>query len=139
MKRTISFALIALMFLALFAGCNTYRRPVVTAPDNAVVDGNRVTRGAHNRTDGIGTDGRVHRGHYRHDGARITRGHYRHDGLITDTDGVVGNGSYADRPLQDANRITRRLDGARDGTIAGSLETRTNRAADGIHTPGLAR
>lgn len=99
MKRVILFALIAVLFVALFTGCRAYRRTDVTAPGHAVThtDGAARNRGFHYRSDGYVAGSRATHGtHHARDG--MTRGHhYRHDGLVTDTDGLVGNGTHADR------------------------------------------
>jgi len=117
MKKAISLTLIAILFLALFAGCNTYRRPVqtgntvdgrhhVTAPgfqyrtDGRVTNGGRVTPGTartdgHHVTRGMHTDGH-HMTHGVHtDGHHATRGTgspYRYGGAMPQ------GGNYGDRP-----------------------------------------
>ena len=130
MKRIIWFALAALMFLALFTGCNTGRTVVGT-------DG--VHRGArdgyHYRHDGYVTDGRHH---HRTDGHRHHRtdGHrYRHDGRVTDTDGIIGNGTNT-RPNGRVNhgRAIDGIAGADGARNAGS----TRWARDGVVTPWSA-
>ena len=111
MKKTILFALIAILFLTLFTGCRAYRGSYSTMPGYEVTDiGGRPTRGFHYRSDGYVSTDRVTRGHHR--GGHVTRGHhdghhgghharhnFRHDGLVTDTDGRIGNGTFADRPI----------------------------------------
>ena len=136
MKRGILLVLIGLLLVSTLVGCNTYRRHVVTTPDTNVTqsDGTRAaTRGGFRyRTDGQVVDGRTHRrthGHYAH------RGHYgahsyRHDGRVTDTDGIIGDGTHADRPA-DGRHATRRAvermgDGVRDG-----VRNAGERVADG--------
>jgi len=108
MKRTILFALIAVMFLAMFTGCRAYRRNHTfhTAPGHTITnhDGRTTTnRGFHYRTDGSvsnghrATDGRVATRDNRLDGHMNGHG-FRHDGRVTDHDGIIGNGTHADRP-----------------------------------------
>jgi len=134
MKKTILFALIAIMFLALFTGCRAYRRDNYASPGYEVTntDG-RTTRGFHYRHDGyVGRD-RVTRGHRRDGG--VTRGHHdgrqhhRHDGMVTDTDGIIGNGTYADRPADGYNGARRATDGG-IRSIPGGLRSTTNRGMD---------
>jgi len=76
MKKAIPFALIAILFLGLFAGCNTYRRPVA----GGVADGAHVTRGFH-----YGTDGNVR------DVRTTTRDGATHRGTTGRLDGSSGN------------------------------------------------
>jgi len=129
MKKTILFALIAILFLAMFTGCRAYRRTAYTAPGGYEVtntDG-RTTQGFQYRNDGYPSGGNVNRGahHSRHDGYR----HYRHDGLVTDTDGIIGNGTFADRPATNGHNSTIRpgvggMDGAaRGGAVMPGTET----------------
>ena len=141
MKKTILFALIAIMFLALFTGCRAYRRTTpYTAPGYEVTNnGGTTTRGFHYREDGYPSGGRVTRGHQRDGG--MTRGHhpghdglhnYRHDGRVTDTDGIIGNGTFADRPATDGtnNTVRRGVDdmgGTLRGTTAITPGTKTVR------------
>lgn len=119
MKRTILFALIAVMFLAMFTGCRAYRRTAVTTPNHAVTntDG-RTTRGFHYRNDGHVTggthrDGRATHGHHGRMHSSPAGRSYRQDGRITDTDGIIGNGTGADRPaiVDGANGTTGGLGG----------------------------
>jgi len=117
MKKTILFALIAILFVAMFTGCRaSYRRVPVTTPGYEITntDG-RTTRGFHYRNDGYAARDGVTRGHYR-DGS-VTHGnhpgryHSRNqwgDGLITDSDGRIGNGTFADRPADRHGTTTRR-------------------------------
>jgi len=65
MKKAITLTLIAILFLGLFAGCNTYTRPVVHG-----TDGGRVTRGFQYRHDGYVTDGGTTRNASVNDGVR---------------------------------------------------------------------
>ena len=140
MKKTILFALIAILFLAMFTGCRGYyRRTPSIAPGYEVTntDG-RTTRGFHYRQDGYATRDGMSRGHYR--GGSVTHGNHpgRHDarthwgdGLVTDTDGRIGNGTFADRPADgygtarraaDSAGIARNFDGRSTGaTNAGRI------------------
>jgi len=128
MKKTILFALIALLFLAMFTGCRAYRRTAYTEPGHAVTntDG-RTTQGFQYRNDGYSTGDRVTRGHQRD--SNMTQGqhsrhgsyhNYRHDGLVTDTDGIIGNGTFADRPFAGTNTTTHRGAGGMDGVTRGA-------------------
>jgi len=72
MKKAITFALIAILFLGLFAGCNTYRRPVATG----TADGAHVTREFQYRPDGFAANHRT-----------TTRDH----GVADRFDGSTGN------------------------------------------------
>jgi len=127
MKRTITFTLIALMFLALFTGCNTYRRSAVTTPENGVVDGNRVTRG-HNRTGGALTDGHGVRGHHGR-GGHVTRGHHnRHHGA---TRGNVYH-DYASRSADGYSPAVRGADGA---AVAIENDSSARYEINGVTTP----
>ena len=80
MKKAITLTLIAILFLALFAGCNTYSRPMA----DGTVDGGRVTRGFQYRHDGYVTDGRTTRD------VRTHYDNYRYDGHMTGHDGMTG-------------------------------------------------
>ena len=122
MKKAISFTLIVLLVLALFAGCNSgYRRTAVPMPaGNGIVDGGRTIGNT-------GTPGAVHHGTYR-DG-NVIAGHtrdghtthsgYHHDGLtrgvVADRDGVIGNGVHADRSHSAARGTDLRTRTATDG------------------------
>ena len=75
MKKAISLALIAILFLALFAGCNTYRRPAYTG---TVVDGGSyTTRDFQYRADGSVTNvGRATNGTHTGVDTRNATSHY---------------------------------------------------------------
>jgi len=142
MKRTITFALIALMFFGLFTGCGAYRRTAVVTPESGVTDGTRVTRGGapHHRRDGIANNGRVTRGHHR-DGHHMTRGHhvtrghhYRHDGLVNHTDGTLGNGLYGSR-MDNHTAARRATDGMGSNSI-GDLGVQNARRGVNAVVPG---
>jgi len=98
MKRTILFVLAAILFVALFTGCRAYRRTDAVTPGyHATERHNGTARSFHYRNDGYVA------GHNATRDSSLTRapytyGHhnYRHDGMVTDTDGVIGNGIHAD-------------------------------------------
>ncbi|MCL2563503.1 MAG: hypothetical protein FWE08_05650 [Oscillospiraceae bacterium] len=126
MKRTILFALLAVMFLAMVTGCRAYRRNTVTAPTHEITNTHgRTNRSFHHRNDGhVGTH--TNRSHLARDGhhARTHVRNHRHDGLVTDTDGIIGNGTHADRPsVGSVYGSSRNLDGGRmaTGTTPGTM------------------
>ena len=96
MKKAITFTLIAILFLGLFAGCNTYTRPVVHEADGA-----RVTRGFQYRDDGFLTDGGTTRRAHVNDHVRDGRHHdgtlhnFRYGGGVTGFDGRATNRGLA--------------------------------------------
>jgi len=95
MKKAITFALIAILFLGLFAGCNTYRRPVA----GGVVDGAHVTREFQYRPDGHVTNSRTTT---RHSGmtGRLNGTIGSHHGTTTPGaiyDGTIGDGTMTNR------------------------------------------
>ena len=153
MKKTILFALIAILFLAMFTGCRAYRRITPTTPGYEVTntDGRATTRGFHYRQDGYVTSDRVARDHHhrdgsavhgylgRHDGSAIHGRHYRHDGLVTDTDGIIGNGTFADRPALDGHNAAGRATDGRDlAARHGTHHTHTHRGTHAGRTAGTA-
>ena len=91
MKKTIAFAMIAIMVLALFAGCHTgYRRTAATRPDGMVSDG--VARDPLYRHDNVVTDRNVTRGTYP-GGHAVTPGYHpynRNDSLTRGSEGLFG-------------------------------------------------
>jgi len=129
MKRTILFALIALMFLAMFTGCRAYRRTAVTAPGHVVTntDG-ATTRGFHYRNDGhvaggYHRDGRATHGYQGRVHGQHAGRSFRQDGLVTDTDGIIGNGTGSDRPVLDGMNGTSRGLYGRPGYTPGGRAT----------------
>ena len=129
MRKALLIALIAILFVALFTGCRAYRRTTVTTPGYEVTtntDG-RTTRGVYpNNGTMPGTGVTVHPSHTVHNNTRQnTTSHYRHDGRVTDTDGIIGNGTFADRPAADGYSTPRRAVDSVDGTL-GPTGGRTN-------------
>jgi len=122
MKKGVSFALIGLMLLSMLTGCHGYRRVEHVTPSRPATE-NRATHTPHTyRHDGTT---RHHNGVPRHyDG---TARHYRGDGRVTDTDGLIGNGIGADRPMygnrpgqtvtDNVSGITRPIDGTAPGNL----------------------
>jgi len=100
MKKTVTITLLALLFLALFAGCNTYSRTAVTTPNYEA--GYRAHRGMnHYRHDGYVADGNENRHHLGSDlmrGERAMMEEERINGRVTDRDGIIGNDMNANRP-----------------------------------------
>jgi len=143
MKKTILLALIAILFLVLFTGCRAYRRTTPVTPGYEVTntDGRATTRGFHYRPDGFAArDGVARDGHH---GGSVTHGqHYRHDGRVTDRDGIIGNGTFADRPAahNSARRYTDGMDLATRNTYGrgttGTSRTMEARARDGVRIDG---
>ncbi|MCL2368922.1 MAG: hypothetical protein FWC72_07985 [Oscillospiraceae bacterium] len=125
MKKMISFVLVALMLLTFLVGCHAYRRADYGVRHH---DGNMTTRGHVYRHDGVTPDRNVRDTNrspsiYNYD--RTDRyHHYRNDGMVTDRDGLIGNGSFADRPapavrdgVRDGVRTT--VPYQREGTVSG--------------------
>jgi len=111
MKKAITFTLIAILFLGLFAGCNTYTRPVVHGTDGA-----RVTRGFQYRDDGYVTDG----GTTRH--ARGT------------TDGGTARHAHVRDGLRDGHHAGNTLHHFRYGGHGTSLDGRTTNRGLNMHS-----
>ena len=108
MKKTIMFALLVLLFLALFTGCRAYRRTDVTVPGHYVTN----------------TDGRTTQGfQYRSDGypAGVRDHGYRHDSLVTGRDGVVGHGNTVTRPHTSGMTGMDRVTGSPYGSSARTI------------------
>ena len=131
MKKTILFALIALMFLALVTGCRAYRRTTPTTPGYEITntDGRTTTQGFHYRHDGYVGRSYPQAGSATHS---YHGRHHRHDGLVTDRDGIIGNGTHADRPADDYNPIRRPTDGVGitgEGVTRGTNRTLESRQA----------
>jgi len=127
MKRGILLVLIGLLLVASMAGCNAYRRSVVTAPENTVET--RSSRGEGTRDFHYRRDGQVVDGTRRH-----VQHNYRHDGRVTDTDGLIGNGTHADGH-HTTRRATERVG---DGVNTTFPRTGGNRPMDGVG-PGAYR
>jgi len=128
MKKAITFALIAILFLGLFAGCNTYRRPVATGADGA-----HVTRGFH-----YGTDGHVR------DVRTTTRHSAAHNGVTGRLDGSTGNfygsathGTTRDGMIGDGALANRSGGTAYNGYGYGTAGTSWANGVNG--TPGTVR
>ena len=142
MKRIIWLALTALMFLALFAGCNTGRTVVGT--DGVHRDG--VRGGYHYRHDGYANSGGISRDRYhhhqtdghRHHNRRTDGHHYRHDGRVTDTDGIIGNGIDADRPGGRVHNRGTTNGMAGTGSARNTDRSSTRWAREGVVTPWSA-
>ena len=135
MKRGIVLVLIGLLLVASLVGCNAYRRNVVTTPETHVTAPG-VTRGNFRyRGDGQVVDGRTHRRTHR------THGHhnYRHDGRITDTDGIIGDGSHADRPPDGRHTTGRAADRLEDGARNTTGRVGGVRRMDGVTGPSVNR
>ncbi|MCL2828395.1 MAG: hypothetical protein FWD99_06615 [Oscillospiraceae bacterium] len=122
MKKGVSFALIGLMLLSMITGCHGYRRVEHVTPRPPATE-NRVARAPH--THRHDTTTRHHDGVNRNlDG--IAR-HYRGDGRVTDTDGLIGNGINADRPMygnRPGRTVADNVDGVNrpiGGTVPGNL------------------
>ncbi|MCL2587800.1 MAG: hypothetical protein FWD84_00140 [Oscillospiraceae bacterium] len=132
MKKALLFALIAILLVTMFTGCRAYRRTTVTTPGYEVTtntDG-RTTRGV----DGLVTGDGVTRNYHTGTSTRVTPSHHghtnlhtdaRHDGRVTDTDGIIGNGTFADRPAAHGTHSARRpVDGVDRPT--GIVDNRTS-------------
>ena len=140
MKRGILLVLIGLLLVGTLVGCGTYRRNVVTTPDNAVTHGTTdgVTRGSFRyRNDGQVVDGRTHRRAHRGTHGYHGTHNFRYDGRVTDTDGIIGDGTHADRPPTGHRAVRRGANHVGDGVRNATWGVENGpRRMDGVITPG---
>lgn len=131
MKKAITLTLIAILFLGLFAGCNTYTRPTMHGTDGA-----RVTRGFQYRHDGHVTNTGTARHARVNDGLRDglrdggTLHNFRYGGTGTGFDGMTDGRGVTDYSTGIDHGITH---GTGFGTARGTVRSNTVRPAlDGV-------